>query len=361
MRIRFGRAVSALAVIAATVLGTVACSSAATSSSSSDGDPLAAAKEFYRGKTITFIVGNAAGSTPATAMSLIKEPMEKYLGATLNMTFSNAAAIASEDQVGTALADGLTIGELSLGSALVAEYAGAGAPSFDLTQASFMGAVVQSPDLLVACANSPIRTIDDLVSGKYPVSMVNQKVANNGLVGSYILNAWDIEDAKWNFYGNSADQTAGCARGDGNVSVGNVGAWMDASGAQVTPGLTPLLLLGSVDGFASEDSLEGVPTLDEYVAKNPPKTDRGKQAVALLQAMFTQTAPSFVIFGPPGIDDGYRQLIADAMRSAMADPEVQAKYKAVQTPPIYVAPEDVRTAVAAQLGSSTDVIKTYLP
>jgi len=363
MRIRTRHLLGALAITAATALCATACSSsqAATSSSSDSGDPLAAAKEFYQGKTITFIVGNAAGSGPATAMSLLKGPMEKYLGATINMTFSSAAPIVSEDQVGTAPPDGLTIGELSLGGALLAVYSGAGTPSFDLTQASFMGAVVQVPDLLVACANSPIKTLDDLASGKYPVSMVSQKLGQNGLVANYLLNIFDVQNPTWNFYSNTADQTTGCARGDGNLNVGNAVNSTDAAGTNMTPGITPLMVLGSVEGFPSENALKDVPTLEEWAAENPPKTAKGKQALELLQAMFTENSPSWVVFGPPGMDDGYRQFIADAMRSAMADPEVKEKFIAATTPTQYVTPEDVKASITAQLGDNTDVIKAFLP
>ncbi len=354
-----------LGLVSASAALTLALAGCSTSSGTPSAGPtkavsaLSAARAFYKGKTITFIVGNAAGSGPATAMSLLRPAMEQYLGATINMTFSAAVPVVSEDQVGTAAPDGLTIGEMSLGAALIDQIAGDGTPSFKLTDASFIGATVQVPDLMVACTNSTYTSMQQFIAGKTPASVVSQKLGQNGLVANYILSAWPVKHT-WNFYSNTADQTNGCVRGDGNVNIGNLVNSTDAAGSAMTPGIKPLMLLGSAKGFPGAAVVKGIPTLQEFIAKNPPKTARGKKAASLLASMFTSQSPSWAVFGPPKVPTARVQVLTDAMKAAMADLSVQNAFIAATTPTTFVTPVNVKSFITAQLNDQS-TIKSYFP
>ena len=359
---RLGRRRQILTVTAlgaAAVFALAACSSGTATPAASATTKSSTASKFYQGKTVTFIVGNAPGSTPANAMIALKPTLEKELGATLNMSFSAANPIVPEDQVGTAAPDGLTMGELSLGSALVGQIAGTGTPQFSLPSASFVGATVQQDDLVVACANSPFKTMAQVIASTKPVSVVSQKNTNNGLIASYVVGAWQIPHT-WDYYTASADQLAGCERGDGDISVGNVSSFTDASGAAMTAGLTPLMIISPEPSTLSGSFLNSeVPTLAKELKSHAAKGSQGKEAVSLMSVVFTPTTPSFAIFGPPKVDPAKIAEFTAAMKAALADPAVEKAFEAQSQPPGFADASTVQSFVATTLKNSSK-IKPFL-
>ena len=350
----------ALAAASALSLSLAGCGTSATPSTKATSTSASgAASTFYQGKTVNLIVGNAPGTGPANAMVALRSALETKLDATINMTFSTANPIVPEDQVGTAAPDGLTMGELSLGSALVAEIAGTGTPQFSLQKASFAGALLQQDDVVVACAHSPFTSMAQVIAGKTPVTMVSQKNTNNGLIASYVLGAWPVKHT-WDYYSGSADQTAGCERGDGNLSVGTVTSFTDAAGTAMDPGITPLLLMSKEPTTLKGSFLNArVPTVATFLKSHPARTASGKEAIALLGSVFTDTTPSFAVFGPAGIPASRVAAFAAAMKSAVAEPSVTTAFESQSQPPGFVPPAAVQSFVAATLQDSSK-IKPYL-
>ena len=139
----------------------------ATLATSVDG---ASADEFYKGKTITYVVATSPGGTFDTLARLIGRHVEKQFGTTVLMrNVPGTGHIIGANTVYSAKPDGLTIGAFNRGLIYTQLLSQAGV-KFDLEKMSWIGKAVSDTRSLVLGTNSGFKNFEELPPRRSPRS-----------------------------------------------------------------------------------------------------------------------------------------------------------------------------------------------
>src|SRR5690242_6593533 len=127
--------------------------------------------DFYKGKTVTYIVSTAPGGGYDTYGRLVPEYMQKYLpGSTFVVkNIPGAGHMIGANTIYASKADGLTIGTFNTGL-IYNQLIKAEGVKFDLTKMSWVGKAASEPRVFVVGAQSPIKTFADLQALKEPAN-----------------------------------------------------------------------------------------------------------------------------------------------------------------------------------------------
>jgi tripartite-type tricarboxylate transporter receptor subunit TctC len=348
-------------VTAAALVGLAACSSGGSSSSQTSGSGSSAGgTAFYNGKTITFVVGNAAGSTADELTRAIVPGVESYLHATVKVEDVSGNTSIGQNQAAGAQPDGLTVGILNVLTDANNVYAGTNSLSFDLSKMDYVAATMQGVDLIVSCKGSPYTTWDQVVKNTSPVSVVNVTTGPANELQRLMLAAYGYKTKFINGYVPET-QLQGCLRGDGNISADSANLFETSTSNAMAPGIKPLMLTSTEPAASASAYLNNmVPTLAQYAAKNPPSTAAGQQAIK--QAINTFSGLGNVWFTPTGTPANLQLALSDAIKSAMGQQSTIKAFLDQGTPPNFVEPAKVVPFLQNQLLSSANValVKKYL-
>src|SRR6476660_8014559 len=119
--------------------------------------------DFYKGKTVTYIVATPPGGGYDFWGRLVSEYMQKYLpGSTFVVkNMPGAGHLVGANATYASKADGLTIGTFNTGLiySQIIKFEGA---KFDLTRMSWIGKAATEPRVLAIASHSPIKTFEEL-------------------------------------------------------------------------------------------------------------------------------------------------------------------------------------------------------
>lgn len=342
--------VRASAAVAGVVLAASACSNTPSGAEAS-----ASAKDFFHGKTITYIVPNAPGTTPAQAIVALQPYMEKYLGATINIQYVSSNVIVGQTKIANSRPDGLTIGELSIATDLSQLYFGGDKVSFSLTDISPIGSTHQGQDLLVACSGSKLTSFDQLVKSPSQVTGIDLTSSPVSLWQRLLMAGWGVKPKLIGGY-TSSTQKAGCLRGDADVTGGGVANFLSSAGDSISPGERPLLISGPLPSDSAAAFLNStVPTLASYAKAHPPTSAAGKTAIELLEKNFDTSAPNMLTWGPSGIPEDRLNMLNAAMTYAAKQPKVQHAFVDLGLEAGIVQPPAVKAFIKQQLAAVPEV------
>jgi tripartite-type tricarboxylate transporter receptor subunit TctC len=309
----------------------------------------------FEGKTIDIIIPNAPGTAPALLMTAMQPELEKYLGATINLTYNSDAQTVADNTVGSSAPNGLTLGIMGLPAAMVTEFTGT-AVDFSLPKASWIGATHNLPDVLVACDGAPIQSMGQLVQGKTMASVLAVNPGPAGELDQLLMSAWSVPHKVLDGY-TSTTIVPGCLRGDGNLEANTVVKVTDVTGTTMQPGMKPLLLTGAIpSSFPSAFLNKAAPTLAAFAKAHPPKTAAGKEAVNLAIAAFSSDVPDYTLYGPPGIPKAQVQALQDAYAAASATPAVKKTLLSIDLPVGVITPAAIQSYLKTQFAQSSEII-----
>lgn len=298
----------------------------------------ASGADYYKGKTVTYIVSTAAGGGYDYYGRLISEHMEKHLpGSTFIVkNVPGAGHIIGANQIYNAKPDGLTIGTFNTGL-VYAQLIGRKGIKFDLTKMSWIGKAAADPRVFTASKQSNIETFEDLKTLKE-----TQNIAVSG-VGSASYNETKmlIEALNLNLkmitgYRGNADMMA-MRRGE---VIGVLGS---RSSFQQFVNNDYGRFIFQIGGKATD-----VPQLGGLV------TDKdAKSVIALVQS---QAELARFTAGPPGIPADRLTALRAAYQKALDDPDLRAMAKKADRPIDPAFGEDVAKSVKEALDQSPEMV-----
>jgi tripartite-type tricarboxylate transporter receptor subunit TctC len=264
--------------------------------------------DFYKGKTVTYIVATPPGGGYDFWGRLVSEYMQKYLpGSTFVVkNMGGAGHLVGANATYASKADGLTIGTFNTGLiyAQVIKHDGA---KFDLSKMSWIGKAATEPRVLAIASHSPIKSFDELRAAKEPVNFATSGggTSSDFIETNMLANVFKLNIKILTGYSGTERRLA-MRRGE---IVGAMGS-RSSFGSFVQDGHGRFIAqIGGND--------KDVPQLRDLV------TDpSGKALVAMLQS---QGDISRLTAGPPGIPQDRLDALRMAFRKAMEDPELQAK------------------------------------
>ena len=295
--------------------------------------------DFFKGKTVTYIVTTSPGGGYDTYGRLIAEYMQRHLP---ESTFVVKNIPGAGHMIGTntiygSKPDGLTIGTFNTGL-IYTQLIGQDAVRFDLAKMSWIGKAATEPRVIVIAQQSPIRTYQDLAEQKQAVNFAAAGIGSASYVETVMLtNVLNLPIRLLTGYNGNEDQLA-MRR---NEIVGTLSA-RSTWDPFVNNGFGRYI--AQIGGTHKD-----VPQLASLVTDPDAKT-----LIALIQS---QGDVSRLTAGPPGIPDDRLQALRAAYRKAMEDKELLAKMEKLGLPVDPAYGDDVLMAIKAALNQKPETVK----
>jgi tripartite-type tricarboxylate transporter receptor subunit TctC len=296
------------------------------------------AADFYKGKTLTWIVSTGPGGGHDFYARLIMKHMARFMPETtlIVKNVGGAGHIMGANTVYFSKPDGLTIGSFSTGLVYGQIVAMQGI-QFDLSKMSWIGKAASDSRVLMVGKKSPIKTLDDMRNPNRQALFVTSGIGS----GSYI-EANMVTRA----FGLNSKFLTGYVGNEGMMSLlrGESDASLDGSE-------TSMALVQKGDGFIMMQfgkELPGIPDGRDFA-----KTDDALKIVSLLEA---QSLLARITAGPPGIPADRLAYLREVYRKALESPELlEDAAKAKRTvKPMYG--EEVGDAIRRALNQPDDVV-----
>jgi tripartite-type tricarboxylate transporter receptor subunit TctC len=312
--------------------GVLAAAALASSVAAQDG------ADFYKGKTVTYIVATAAGGGYDAYGRLVADFMQKHLpGSTFVVrNMPGAGHIIGANAIYNARPDGLTIGTFNTGL-IYNQLVGREGIKFDLTKMSWIGKAASDPRVFVIHSGSPIKSFKDLREAKQTANFATSGVGSASYVETKILtDALGLPVKIIAGYSGQEDMMA-MRRNEITGIIGSRSSFEDF----VKNGYARFI--AQIGG-----SEKDVPQLASLV------TDpEGRALVALIQS---QGEIARLTAGPPRIPADRLQALRTAYRRALEDKELQARAEKLGRPVEPAVGEEVEKMVKEALNQTPKTV-----
>jgi tripartite-type tricarboxylate transporter receptor subunit TctC len=294
--------------------------------------------DFYKGKSVTYIVSTAPGGGYDLYGRLIAEYMQKYLpGSTFVVkNVPGAGHLIGTNTIYASKPDGLTIGTFNTGL-IYNQLIGAEGVKFDLTKMSWIGKAASEPRVFVIGAQQPIKSWQDLVNQKEPVNFATSGIGSSNYVEiNSLTNILKLPVKVLTGYNGNDDQLA-MRRGE---TAGGMGS--RSSFEQFVK-----------NGFGRFIAQIGGKETDVPQLKDLIKDPNGLSVVALIQS---QGDIARLTAGPPGIPQDRVEALRGAYKKALEDKELQEKAAKLERPVDPAYGDDVLKLVKEALNQKPEVV-----
>ena len=294
--------------------------------------------DFYKGKTVTYIVSTAPGGGYDTYGRLVAEYMQRNLpGSTFVVkNVPGAGHMIGTNTIYASKADGLTIGTFNTGL-IYNQLIKADGVKFDLTKMSWIGKAASEPRVFVMGAQSPVKTWKDLVNSKEPLNFATSGIGSSNYVEiNSLTNILHLPVKVLTGYNGNDDQLA-MRRGETAGGMGSKSSFEQF----IKNGYGRFLVqIGGKD--------KDVPQLRDQI------TDpNGKTFVSLIES---QGEIARLTAGPPGIPADRLAALREAYKKSMEDKELQAKAEKLGLPVDPAYGDEVLDLVKKALDQKPEVI-----
>jgi tripartite-type tricarboxylate transporter receptor subunit TctC len=294
--------------------------------------------DFYKGKTVTYIVSTTPGGGYDLYGRLIAEFMQKYLpGSTFVVkNLPGAGHLVGTNTIYASKADGLTIGTFNTGL-IYNQLIGLDGAKFDLNKMSWIGKAASDPRVIAVHTDLPIKTFSDLQRHKEMLNFSTSGPGSAAYVETVMLAKALKLPAKIMTGYNGYDDQLAMRRGEIHAAIASRSSWEGF----VKSGYCRFVI--QIGGTQPD-----LPQLSAQV--------RDSTAKALIALVQSQGDISRLTAGPPDIPADRLAALRDAYRKSMADPELQARAEKLERPVDPAFGEDVLKMVQAALNQTPETI-----
>ena len=296
--------------------------------------------EFFKGKTVTYIVATGPGGGYDLYGRLVAEYMQRYLpGSTFIVrNVPGAGNIVGANLLYASKPDGLTIGTFNTGL-LYAQMINREGIRFDLTKMAWIGKASSDPRVITINVKSPIKNFAEFMAVKEP-----QNFSTGGIGGSAYIETMMLSYALKlpikmlsGYYGG--DDYGAMRRGEVIGTISSRSTWEQF----VSNGYARFI--AQIGG-----STKDVPQLRDLV---PNADEKAKALIALVQS---QGDLQRFTAGPPGVPQDRLDALRAAYRKALEDPELQARAAKLDRPVDPAYGDEVLEAVKLALKQPPETI-----
>jgi tripartite-type tricarboxylate transporter receptor subunit TctC len=294
--------------------------------------------EFYKGKTVTYIVATAPGGGYDLYGRLVAEYMQRYLPGSsfVVKNIPGAGHLIGANTLYASKADGLTIGTFNTGL-IYNQLINREGVRFDLTKMSWIGKAASDPRVITIGAQSPIMSYQELLAVKEPVNFSTGGIGASAYVETTMLaSALKLPiRIQTGYYGS--DDPIAIRRGDIVGTLASRSSW-------------ELFVANGHGRFIAQigGNSKDVPQLRDMVTD-----EKAKALIALIQS---QGDIQRFTAGPPGIPQDRLDALRAAYKQAMQDPELQAKAAKLERPIDPAYGDDVLAMIKVALDQTPETI-----
>jgi len=307
------------------------------------------AADFFKGKTITYIVASGPNRSTDIYGRLAAKYMQKYIPGS-KFVVENVPSprqVSGANRIYAAKPGGLTIG-IFTPRVVYEQFLGRMEVRFDLGKMTFIGKGQSDPLVFRAGADSKYRSFDDLRRARQPIKVGVMEAGTNNHIDAVLTSTLlrlNVEIIPNYGTGEGSDPTEAMEaikRGEIDVVVDKRRYWESL----VADGFGRYLLqMGDSDD--GRYNLKGIPLLEDLLSEK----DRSMAALVRLPMELKRLTA-----GPPGIPADRAAVLVDAYRKAMADPDLLAEFKALHKFPDFQFGDNLRKRVAAALNQSPEKV-----
>lgn len=297
--------------------------------------------EFFKGKTLTYIVATSPGGGYDNYGRLITEYMQKNLpGVTIVVkNMPGAGHLIGANAIYASKPDGLTIGTFNTGL-IYTQLTGRKGVKLDLTKMSWVGKAASDPRVMIVSANNKeIKSYDDLLRKGDPFKIAVSGVgASNYNETQMMMQALGLNIKPIAGYNGNEDQMA-MRRSEIDLGFGSDSAFDSFIENHYGRVL-----------FAVGGKTPGVPQLRSLV-KNP-----SKEASAIISLIESQGEIARLTAGPPNVPADRLNALRAAYKAALTNPELKQRADKLGIPIDPAYGDDVGNLVKAALDQSPETV-----
>jgi tripartite-type tricarboxylate transporter receptor subunit TctC len=311
---------------------------------------------FYQGKTIRIIVGFTPGGVYDQYARIFARFMPKHIPGTPEIIVQNmpgaGSLVASNYIYGLAKPDGLTLGMVSSGVYLD-QIVGKQEVSYDVRKFVWIGSVDKRDLLLFVRADSPWKSVEDLLNATEPPKCGASGTADNTtIVGTVLEEAFGVKLKIVRGYPGASE--IDLAIGKGELNCRGTGLTTHFSRE---PNLT-----WHKEGFdrhiiqtgvKRDPRLPDTPTLYEHMDKK--KTPEISRSVA--RAMLLAGTLGRPLLATPGIPADRVRILREAYLKALKEPEVIAEAKQRRLDLEMLSGDELESAMREVINQPRDVVE----
>ncbi len=300
-----------------------------------------AAEDFYKGKTIRFVVGFAAGGGYDLVARLVSRHFPKHIPGNPSVVVENmtgaGSLIAANYTYRGATPDGLTVGIWN-GAYVLRQALGDKAVRLDGRKLGWIGAPTKGTPVCAIMAHSGLKSFEDILSSKKRIKMgatragstyddlpkiLNKVLNTNFDVISGYTGTGTISVAM-----RSKEVDGGCQTWESMRTT--MRAMLDAEGEDK---MIPFLIHSRWE----DPEVKDVPLIPEII--------KGKDNIAMYQAWIATYEFQRPFTVPPGTPKERLSILRKAFAATMKDPEFLSEAEKSKLDVTYVTPEQIATYV----------------
>jgi tripartite-type tricarboxylate transporter receptor subunit TctC len=290
--------------------------------------------DFFRGKTITYIVAVGPGGGYDTYGRLLTRHLMKYMPDTrfVVRNVPGAGHIVGANTIYTARPDGLTIGTFATGL-IYSQLLERQGIRFDLAKMSWVGRMSEEGRSIILASNSGMSTPEDLIHAQGPVRFATSGIGSTNHIEARLL-AYAL-GFEVGLVPNMQNPEAQMSMIRGEV-VGIVGS--DSSFDNFVNQGSGRYVLSITD---ADSSASNAPSARDYIVR--------EDARPLFDFVATMSRLGRLTAGPPNIPPERLAALREAFNMAVHDPELLAEAQMLELPMDPGTGEEVEQRVQALL------------
>jgi tripartite-type tricarboxylate transporter receptor subunit TctC len=309
---------------------------------------------FFAGKTVRIVVGSSPGGGYDYWARLLARSMAKYIPGNPEVVVQNmpggGSLVATNYVYGVAKPDGLTLG-MPNQSVYMAQVVGDKEARFDAPKFNWIGSPDRNPTVLYIRADSPYKSMDDVIKAKAP-----PKCGGSGRDSASLVFALeDLIGAKFEVvlgYQGGSQTDLAVERGEVVCRSMGLGAHFSRQ---------PFTLWHHKDfdrhlvqsGRKRDDRATDTPTIHELMDRYKT-SELGRQLATVLTAGENFGHP---MVAPPGMPPDRVKLLRDAYAKSLKDPALLAEVKKQEYDFDPVSGEDLQALAKTVVSQPTPVIE----
>ncbi|WP_102346529.1 tripartite tricarboxylate transporter substrate-binding protein [Bacillus sp. Marseille-P3661] len=276
--------------------------------------------EYFKGKTITFIVPyNPGGGYDTVARSLAPK-LEELTGAKLVVkNLPGGGGNLGTNTLFNSKNDGLTIGILNGTQIVNSDLFGSESEGvqYDIDRFSYLGRVNEEDMVVYTKNGGNYKSIEDLMKSEQPITFAVGAPTDNLFAGLVIMQeALGIPFEIIPGYSGSAEMELAVLNGE----VDGTYATLPQRIAGFKSGdFQPIGLV-----LRQSEELPEIPVIADYI--------EGEENNKLFKSLQNMTAAGRVIAAPPDLDEGKRKFLEDTLNQILTDPKIVEEWEKADRP-----------------------------
>src|ERR1700722_7627012 len=290
------------------------------------------AADFYKGKTISYIVATSPGGGYDSYGRLVARYMNKYLPGSkiIIRNMPGAGHVIGANTIYASRPDGLTIGTFNTGLIYLQLLQESGV-RFDLAKMSWIGKAASDTRVLVLSKTSGVKSVQELFDrSRPPLKLFAAGVGSAGYIDTRLAIAAIHLNVQLIPGYNGSEGTMSMLRGETQGTIGSESSYSQ--------------FVGDGNGFYALEAGGGggkIPQADQFA-----KDDNAKR---LLKMIAAESDVARLTAGPPGIPADRLELLRTVYMKALADPQLLADAKKMDAPIAPANGEHVQQVISTAL------------